>query len=275
MDITKVAAAAEELRALVGGDGADLWLVRVDAVSQQVEFQLDLSAAGCGDCVLPPSALKDMVDATIKRSVPGDYAVLVDDPRTAEADHADRTGPVLTSEVTIVGPAAVVGPRDTSPGPDAGDLRGKTVGFRVDVLWRSWDWVADEWRQAFARDGVKTEFWRRVQGQDGAAGDTQREEYAAFLNSVDAAVVGLGNCGSCTSHTIKDAVAALDAGLAAVGVTTAHFEQLGHALAELYGRPGLRLQVLPYPLDTRSEDEVRRLARDAYPSLVTLLGAIV
>lgn len=271
MDISGVVAAADELRGLVDGDGADLRLVRVDATADQVEFRLDLGAAGCGDCVLPPPALKDMVDVTIKRRVPGHYAVLIDDPRSP----AGAAVSSHSSEVTIVDPTATGTSNDISPGPDAGELGGRTVGFRVDVLWRSWDWVVDEWRQALAHDGVETESWRRVQGQDGAAGDTQREEYAAFLESVDATVVGLGNCGSCTSHTIKDAVAALGAGRPTVAVTTKQFERLGHSLAAHYGRPGLRLQVLPYPLDTRPEDEVRRLARDAYPALLARLGAVV
>src|SRR4051795_9962471 len=106
MDITRVAAAAEQLRALVGGDGADLRLVRVDAVSQQVEFRLDLSAAGCGDCVLPPPALQAMVDATIRRDVPGDYAVVIDDPRGVAVDHgATSAAAQVIDEWTIVDPA--------------------------------------------------------------------------------------------------------------------------------------------------------------------------
>jgi hypothetical protein len=164
---------------------------------------------------------------------------------------------------------------DDSPGPDAGELRGKTVGFRVDVLWRSWDWVVDEWAKALDDAGVKTVLWRRIQGLDGAAGEQHHDEFAAFVQSVDAAVVGLGNCGSCTSWTIKDAVAALTAGRPTVGVTTAQFEQLGHTLAGHYGRPGLRLHVLPYPLDTRPEDEVREIARDSFGQILKLLGAVV
>jgi Fe-S cluster biogenesis protein NfuA len=264
MDMPSIATAAEDLRQLVNGDGADLSLVRIDARAERVEFVLDLSAAGCGDCVLPPAALRDMVDATIKRSVPGTYTVLIEDPRVGGDLRATTFSASGADEVTIVSPAAAGRPHDPSPGPDAGDLRGKTVGFRIDRLWRSWDWVVDEWRQALAADGVKTEVWRRVQGLDGGAGDTQQQEYADFLGGVDAAVVGLGNCGSCTSWTIKDAVAGLGAELPTIGVTTAHFEQLGHTLAANYGRPGLR-----------PEDEVRGVARDTYVGMLAMLGAEV
>jgi hypothetical protein len=38
------------------------------------------------------------------------------------------------------------------------------------------------------------------------------------------------------------------------------------------GRSGLRVQVLPYPLDTRPEKEVRDIARQHYRSLMRALG---
>lgn len=276
MDIGRVAAAAAEVQELVRGDGADLLLLRADALTREVDFRLDLDSAGCADCVLPPEALHNMVDAALKKRVPGAYTVVVDDPRVGPMDDGRSVGSGGgAGEVTIVDPAAEVADRDMFPGPDAGDLRGKTVGFRVDVLWRSWDWVVDEWCKALAGDGVSSAVWRRAQGLDGAAGDTQHQELGAFLGSVDAAVVGLGNCGSCTSWTIKDSVAAVNAGLPTVGVTTAHFEQLGRTLAANYGRAGLRLYVLPYPLDTRPEEEVRGIARDTYGDMLKLLGAVV
>lgn len=37
-------------------------------------------------------------------------------------------------------------------------------------------------------------------------------------------------------------------------------------------RPGLRLCVLPYPLDTRPEPEVRQIAHDFWPTLLDSLG---
>lgn len=271
MDISGVAVAAAELRELVNGDGADLRLVRIDTRTDQVELELDLSAAGCGDCVMAPPALQTMVDTALKRSVPGAYSVVVDDPRTR------ATAPSITAPAhsMIVDPAAESGTSTDDPGPDAGLLSGKTVGFRVDVLWRSWDWVVDEWAAILGDAGAKTILWRRTQGLAGEAGEQHHRDFADFLGSVDVAVVGLGNCGSCTSWTIKDAVAALNAGLPTIGVTTRQFEQLGHTLAGHYGRPGLRLHVLPYPLDTQPEADVRAIAREHSASLLSALGAVV
>ena len=65
----------------------------------------------------------------------------------------------------------------------------------------------------------------------------------------------------------------VDRGKTAVAVVTAEFEVLGHTMAANAGRPGLRVHVLPYPLETRAEDEVRAVARDHWPLVLQTLGA--
>lgn len=41
------------------------------------------------------------------------------------------------------------------------------------------------------------------------------------------------------------------------------------------GRAGLRVHVLPYPLEMRPEDEVREIARDHWPAFLTCIGASI
>ena len=62
-------------------------------------------------------------------------------------------------------------------------------------------------------------------------------------------------------------------GKTAVAVVTAEFESLGHTMATNAGRPGLRVHVLPYPFDTLPEEEVRKIAREHWPSVLESLGA--
>ncbi|GMU77360.1 MAG: hypothetical protein AMXMBFR46_01610 [Acidimicrobiia bacterium] len=45
-------------------------------------------------------------------------------------------------------------------------------------------------------------------------------------------------------------------------------------IAALKGHASLRQLVLPYPLETRPEDECREIARDSYPRLLTTLGVV-
>ena len=55
---------------------------------------------------------------------------------------------------------------------------------------------------------------------------------------------------------------------------TQEFESLAHTMAANAGRPGLRVLVLPYPLETRPEAEVRAIARERNPELLEVLGAL-
>lgn len=158
------------------------------------------------------------------------------------------------------------------PGPDAGPLAGKTVGFRVDILWRSWDWVAEVWAEELKKRGAKVRFWR-PHGRSGEEGDQALRELDEFTNEIDVAIVGLGNCGSCTGWTIHDALAAAEKGLPTVAICTRHFEQLGEALARRGGRSGLRRFILPYPLDVLPQKEVEQIARDHFPPLLQAIGS--
>ena len=53
---------------------------------------------------------------------------------------------------------------------------------------------------------------------------------------------------------------------------TEEFEALAHTMAANAGRSGLRVLVLPYPLETRPEADVREIARKAFPAVLESLG---
>ncbi len=59
----------------------------------------------------------------------------------------------------------------------------------------------------------------------------------------------------------------------AVVVVTEEFVPIATQISRLNGHPSLRRLVLPYPLEGRPVDELRQIARSAYPRLVALLGA--
>lgn len=56
---------------------------------------------------------------------------------------------------------------------------------------------------------------------------------------------------------------------------TQEFEALSHTMAANAGHGALRVLALPYPLETRSEADVRAIARDSFQALLETLGAIV
>ena len=64
-------------------------------------------------------------------------------------------------------------------------------------------------------------------------------------------------------------------GKTAVAVVTAEFEALAHTMAANAGRSGLRVHVLPYPLETLPEDDVRKIAIEHWPLVLETLGTQV
>jgi hypothetical protein len=72
---------------------------------------------------------------------------------------------------------------------------------------------------------------------------------------------------------VHDTAVVAERGKTAVAVVTAEFEVLAQSMSANAGRPGLRVHVLPYPLETLPEEEVRRIARDHWPLMLATLGA--
>jgi hypothetical protein len=162
----------------------------------------------------------------------------------------------------------------TSPGPDAGSLKGKVVGIRVDQMWRAWDWITEIWADEFRKAGAaEVKFWRSC-GRSGEEGERMEQGLKQFLASIDVAVVGLANCGSCTGWTIHDSLRAAATGLPTVAVATANFEEFSKTIAKRGGRSGLRVHVLPYPLNERFREEVDPVAKEHFARLLVTMGAV-
>ena len=159
-----------------------------------------------------------------------------------------------------------------SAGPDAGSLVGRRVGFRVDRMWRAWDWISELWAEKFRAAGAETLFWRSA-GRSGDEGERCEREYKAFLESIDIAVVGLANCGSCTGWTVRDAITAANFGLPTTAIATKNFEIFAHEIAARGGRSGLRVHVLPYPLNEQRYEDVLPIGEAHFLPVLETMGA--
>jgi hypothetical protein len=262
----------EEVCGQFNRDGISIQMVSLDDGSGQLELQMDLIDVECVDCVMPTDYLERLIASSILKRSGRPFLVRLHDPRAVPA----QTPPTaMSGSVIILDPTAANDSGDPSPGPDVGPLRGKTVLFRIDTLWRSWDWVSDEWITMLERSGVTVKSWRRTRGIPGDDGRRLQAEYEGLVDSADALISGLGNCGSCTAWTIRDALTGMSAGKPTLAVVTEHFVPLAKVLAEDGRYPGLRLQVLPYPLNNRPEDEVRAIARSCFDAMLSVLGASV
>jgi hypothetical protein len=290
MDVAAVREAVAEMAGVLQADGADLVLVRADPATARIEVRLEIDGADCRDCVLPAPQLELVVADAIRRRVPTEFELVVDDPRSLPPPARPVPGPAapggrgsagsavtgaearrrtLLIRVPTAKPRAVAGaPAYRLDRPIAG-LR---VGLRHEGSWRSWLLIVDEWEKLLRRDGAEPVVVQ-AGGRVGAEGERTRAEIERWAKSTDCGVSGLGTCGSCTANSVLDAVALEDNAKPAVVAVTAEFSEHGRNMARFLGHPSLKILVLPYPLEARPEEELRRIAADYYPRFLELLGA--
>lgn len=96
-------------------------------------------------------------------------------------------------------------------------------------------------------------------------------ENQAAVGAARVVITGVGDCGSCTSWSIRDAVGFEKARIPTVTVLTEPFMGLGRVQATGDEYPGLRLMTLPHPFKFLSDDEVQTLADTHYGELIALL----
>jgi hypothetical protein len=81
MDPAAVGVAIDEVARMLRADGADLEVVEIDPRTLRVRLALRYDDVLCGECLLPPDELAATVEAAIGRRVPGEFELLLDDPR--------------------------------------------------------------------------------------------------------------------------------------------------------------------------------------------------
>ena len=81
MDAEAVAVAVDEIARMLRADGADLVLLEADPKTLRVRLELHVEDAHCAECILAPDELARTVGDAIGRRVPGEFELLLDDPR--------------------------------------------------------------------------------------------------------------------------------------------------------------------------------------------------
>lgn len=166
-------------------------------------------------------------------------------------------------------------PRSTQVAPtytlDA-PITGRRVGLRHEGSWRSWLWILDEWERALKDDGAEP-VTVLAGGRVGDEGQETRRRIGEWVAGIDVGISGLGTCGSCTSNSVLDAVALEAAGKPAVVAVCEEFVPHARNMAAALGHGDLKVLVLPYPLESRPESEIRAIAAEQYPRFLELLGA--
>jgi len=156
------------------------------------------------------------------------------------------------------------------PGPELAAIEGATIGFRVEWIWPSYAYAVDEWQKRLEARGANVVVWRADHTL--GTGTESEDELRKFVGSVDFAVVGLGNCGSCTSWAVHHTVGAVKEGKGAVCVVTDEFAEFARHISVRVGQPGMRMHVLPFPFVTLPEAEIREIAVEHLGGLLRTCG---
>ncbi len=85
------------------------------------------------------------------------------------------------------------------------------------------------------------------------------------------AVVGVGDCGSCSASAVADGIILEQSGIPAVVICTEAFTASADAMAGLRGAPGYRYLTIPHPMANLTPEGVRDRAAAAIPGIVGLL----
>ena len=73
--------AVEELARMLRADGADLLLLEADPRTLRVRLEVRFDNVTCAECVLVPDELVRTVTEAIGRRVPGEFELVLEDPR--------------------------------------------------------------------------------------------------------------------------------------------------------------------------------------------------
>ena len=76
-----MARAVDEVGRILRADGADLVLVEADPKTLRVRLELRFDDVSCEECILAPDQLAETVQAAISRRVPGEFELVLADPR--------------------------------------------------------------------------------------------------------------------------------------------------------------------------------------------------
>lgn len=101
--------------------------------------------------------------------------------------------------------------------------------------------------------------------------DLDAEERATLSHGADVLLAAIGDCGSCTSYTVHDALALERLGVPAVAIVTEPFKPLAESLAVSLGTPAARIVSIPHPLYGIDDEALAGRADGVLDELVAVL----
>ena len=176
--------------------------------------------------------------------------------------------PTGTDDIEIVAPEGVVRSEVERLAPRVKTLNGVVLGI-LDNAKPNADEMLDAIAERLVADNGVARVVRFSKNVSGVPAKT--ESIKALAAECSVVITGSGDCGSCTSWTISDAIELERQGVATVSVVTTAFELLGEAEAKLLGMPGLPLAIVPHPIGNLPSDDIAKVGADIAPTVASLL----
>jgi len=84
----------------------------------------------------------------------------------------------------------------------------------------------------------------------------------------DLVIIAVGDCGSCTSYVIRDAIELEKRGTPSISICSQEFAALGKVEAQALGMANLPMVIVPHPIGGIDPKEVARKADDAFGDML-------
>jgi len=171
-------------------------------------------------------------------------------------------------EIEIIAPEGVVRSGQENLAARVKTLKGAVLGI-LDNAKPNADELLDAIAARLVADhGIErvVRFSKNVSGVPAAG-----ESINSLAAECSVVITGSGDCGSCTSWTIFDAIELERQGVATVSVCTSAFDLLAEAEAKLLGMPGLPIAVVPHPIGNLPSDDIAKVGHDIGPTVASLL----
>jgi hypothetical protein len=109
----------------------------------------------------------------------------------------------------------------------------------------------------------------RVKKPAGAPATPKQLQKAAMGEVV---ILGLGDCGSCSSWVILDAIRLEKLGVPTISICSSSFSDFSHELAKAHGAENLNIVTIQHPIAGTKTSEIQNKTREIMPLIKELLG---
>lgn len=109
----------------------------------------------------------------------------------------------------------------------------------------------------------------KVQKPAGAAATDEQLKKAA---DADSSIIAVGDCGSCSTWVILDAIRLEKEGTPTISICSDKFTEYAKSLAKSYGAEDLKIVEIKHPISGQKKEEIRAKTKRIIPEIKKLLN---